>query len=87
MIEILDDVIALEEATKICLTRLADDPVLKKSEFETSNIIVVDFEYHLSTSRKCVVLESCGPLSFYIAEILRELLAEENIDAWVVFRT
>jgi hypothetical protein len=59
--------------------------VLKKSEYEISTIIISDFEYHSSSGRKYVVLEPCGPLSYYIAEVLRELLAEENIEAWVTF--
>jgi hypothetical protein len=85
MADLLDEILALEEATKACLPKLADDPVLQKSDFEISTIMISDFEYHSSSGRKYVVLEPCGPLSYYIAEVMRELLAEENIDAWVTF--
>lgn len=85
MADLLDEILALEEATKACLPKLADDPVLQKNNFEISTIMISDFEYHSSSGRKYVVLEPCGPLSYYIAEIMRELLAEENIDAWVTF--
>lgn len=85
MREILDEMIVLEDATRVCVPRLADDPVLQKNDYEISTIKVFDFEYHYSSDRKYVVLEPCGPLSYYIAEVLRELLAEESIDAWVTF--
>jgi hypothetical protein len=85
MSEILYDMIALEEAALRSFPRLGEDPVIMKCEFEASSIVLVDVEYYPATGRKVVVLESCGPLSQYIAEMLRELLAEENIDAWVSF--
>jgi hypothetical protein len=83
MNEILYDMIALEEAALRIIPRLGEDPVIIKCEFETSCIVLVDVEYYPASRRKVVVLESCGPLSQYISETLRELLAEESIDAWV----
>ncbi len=83
--ELLDDMIVLEAAALLCIPRLAADPVIIKSEFNAASIVLLDVEFHPKTGHKVVILEPCGPLSYYIAEILRELLAEEGIDAWVAF--
>lgn len=87
MAELLDDMIALEAAARRCIPRLAADPVIIKCEIPVENIHLVDVEFHNSTRHKVVVLEPSGPLAGYISEILRELLAEEGIDAWAEFRS
>lgn len=86
MSELLDDIIALEDAAKRCIPRLMLDPVVRKCDYKSGAITLVDVEYHTVTGQKVVVLESCGPLSSYIAEILREFLAEEGIEARIAFK-
>lgn len=86
MSELLEDMIVLEDAARRCIPRLASDPVIIKCEFKTTNIKLIDVEFHMISGHKVVVLESCGALSYYIAEMLRELLATEGIDAWITFK-
>jgi hypothetical protein len=85
MSELLDDMIALEDAARHCIPRMAADAVVHKYEFKTESVTLLDVEYHSATGQKVVVLESCGTMSYYIAQLLRELLAEDGIDAWVTF--
>ena len=84
--DLLDDMIELENAAMRCIPCLASDPVLQKCEFKTDLISLLDVEYKTVARQKVVVLNSCGELGSYIAVILRELLAEEGIDAWVEFK-
>jgi len=84
--DLLDDIILLEDAARRCIPLLASDPVINKCEFQTASIVLSDIEYHPATGRKVVVLEPCGALSDYIAETLRQLLADEGINAWVTFK-
>jgi hypothetical protein len=86
MSELLEDMIALEDAARRCIPRLTSDPVIRKCEFQIAAFTLVDVEYHNLTGHKVVVIESCGELSYYIAEVLRELLSEDGIDAWVTFK-
>ena len=76
MADILDEMIMVEDAARRCIPRLAADPVLIKCEFKYANLNLLDVEYHSTTSQKVVILNQCGALNFYIAEALRELLAE-----------
>ncbi len=86
MADILEEMMILEDAARRCIPRLAADPVLIKCEFKPAILHLLDVEYHSTTSHKVVILNQCGDLNFYIAEALRELLAEEGIDAWVAFK-
>lgn len=86
MAELLDEMVALEIAARRCIPKLATDPILLKCSFNVESIILLDVEYLTNSGKKVVVLEPCGPLNSYIAEILREMLAEEGFDAYIDFR-
>jgi hypothetical protein len=83
--DLLESMISLEETTLRCIPRLASDPVIQKCDFNVSSIVLYGVEFHSNAGQKVVVLEQCGPLGSYIAEMLREMLAEENIEALVTF--